>query len=102
MKPVTVDYRDLIDNRMNAEKKDTEKQPELVITTRKTHPLLQLDWNGKLSWASPRNEQKQPKNHTDKPKPMNTLDREIRTRKRTFHKLFTENYTEKTCNWMFN
>ena len=54
IKPVTEDYRN--DNKIefggettaNIEIDGKKKQLELLITTRQTHPLLGLDWMGKL------------------------------------------------------
>ena len=51
MKPVTIDYRDVNDNQTKFEGKTTaniridgkERQLELLVTTKQTHPLLGLD-----------------------------------------------------------
>ena len=48
MKPVTIDYRDVNDNKIKFEGKTTanitidgkEKQLELLVTTKQTHPRL--------------------------------------------------------------
>ena len=56
MKPVTTDYRDVNDNKIKFEGKTTaniridgkERQLELLVTTKQTHPLLGLDWMEKL------------------------------------------------------
>ena len=54
MKPVTVDYRDVNDKKIqrkttfNIEIDGTERKLELLITTKQTHPLLGLDWMEKL------------------------------------------------------
>ena len=56
LKPITVDYRDVNDNKIkfegkstaNVELDGTKHQLEILVTTRNTHPLLGLDWMGKL------------------------------------------------------
>ena len=58
MKPVTVDYRDVNDNKIKFEGKTTanieidgtKKQLELLIT-KQTHPLLGLDWMEKRDYV---------------------------------------------------
>ena len=55
IKPVTIDYRDLNDNKIKFEGKTTaniridgkERQLELLVTTKQTHPLLWIRLDGK-------------------------------------------------------
>ena len=56
LKPITVDYRDVNDNIIkfegrttaNIELDGTKYQLELLITTKNAHPIMGLDWMGKL------------------------------------------------------
>ena len=56
MKPIGTEYRDVNDNRINIEGKTTalverngkRNDLEVLITTKKTNPLLGLDWMEKL------------------------------------------------------
>ena len=80
MKPVTIDYRDVNDNKIKFEGKTTanipidgkERQLELLVTTKQTHPLLGLDWMGKLEITLNTDNHIQTKKHiTDKPNQIN-------------------------------
>ena len=56
LKPITVDYRDVNNNKKKFEGRTTanveldgeKHQQELLVTIKNTHPLLGLDWMGKL------------------------------------------------------
>ena len=64
---------------------------ELLITTKKRHPLLGLDWMGELL-ITLKSEKLNPNiNHINKTG--NTADYDITTLKRKFHNLFNENHT---------
>ena len=99
LKPITVDYRDVNDNKIkfegkstaNVELDGTKHQLEILVTTRNTHPLLGLDWMGKLGITLEVENSKTKINHMTKTG--NTEDRDITTLKRKFHKLFNENHT---------
>ena len=73
MKPVTVDYRDVDDKKIqrkttfNIEIDGTERQLELLITTKQTHPLLGLDWMEKLGITLNTGNNVQTINHFNKP-----------------------------------
>ena len=99
IKPVTIDYRDVNDNKIKFEGKTTanitidgnERQLELLVTTKQTHPLLGLEWMGKLRITLNTDN-----NITDKPNQINcNSEREITALKSTFHKLFSTNHTVK-------
>ena len=99
LKPITVDYRDVNDNQIkfegkstaNVELDGTNRQLEILVTTRNTHPILGLDWMGKLGITLEVENSKTKINHITKTG--NTEDRDITTPKRKFHKLFNENHT---------
>ena len=99
LKPITVDYRDVNDIKIkfegksttNVEMNGTKHQLEILVTTRNTHPLLGLDWMGKLGITLEVENPKTEINHITKTG--NTEDRDITTLKRKFHKLFNENHT---------
>ena len=105
MKPVTIDYRDVNDNKTKFEGKTTanitidgkERQLELLVTTKQTHPLLGLDWMGKLGITLNTDNNIQTIKHIiDKPNQINcNSEREITALKSKFHKLFSTNHTVK-------
>ena len=105
MKPVTTDYRDVNDNKIKFEGKTTaniridgkERQLELLVTTKQTHPLLGLDWMEKLGITLNTDNNTQTIKHiTDKPNQINrNSEREITALKSKFHKLFSTNHTVK-------
>ena len=104
VKPVNEDYRDVKDNIMKLEGKIlanvqldyTKQQLELLITTKKTHALLGLDWMGKLGTSLESDKINANMNHINNNiNSENTLDRNIAPLKLTFNKLFTENQTVK-------
>ena len=105
MKPVTIDYRDVNDNKIKFEGKTTanitidgkERQLELLVTTKQTHPLLGLDWMGKLGITLNTDNNTQTIKHiTDKPNQINcNSEREITALKSKIHKLFSTNHTVK-------
>ena len=90
LRPVGTEYRDVNDNRIKFEGKTTasveinnkRNNLEILITTKKTNPLLGLDWIEKLDTG---NIGPQINNITEDP--------DITTLKRRFKKLFNENYT---------
>ena len=95
MKTVTIDYRDVNDNKIKFEGKTTaniidgkEKQLELLVTTKQTHPLLGLDWMGKLGITLNTDNNTQTIKHiTGKPNQINcNSEREITALKSKFHK----------------
>ena len=99
IKPSAVDYRNVNGNRIKfqdkttaiIEKDRTKQQLELLITTKNTHPLLGLDWMGKLGMTFETDKISPNINHKQTE---NTIDRII-TLKHKFNKVFTDNQTEK-------
>ena len=95
IRPVVEDYRIKNDNKIKVEGKTIAtvesdgkvRQLEVLITTRQTHPLLELNWMEKLGITLKTETPHQTINHIDKP------DSDITTLKSKFHKLFTKNHT---------
>ena len=100
--PITVDYRDVNDKKIKFERRTTaiveldgtKDRPELLVTTRNTHPLLGLDWMRKLGITLEVEKSNAKINCINKTG--NTEDRDITALKRKFHKLFNENHTVNT------
>ena len=93
------------DNKIKFEGKTTaniridgkERQLELLVTTKQTHPLLGLDWMEKLGITLNTDINTQTIKHiTDKPNQINrNSEREITALKSKFHKIFSTNHTVK-------
>ena len=93
MKPLKTEYRDVNENRIKFEGKTTatieingkRNDLEMLITTKKTNPLLGLDWMKKLGITLETDPQ------------INRIVEypDFTTLKRKFKKLFHENYTVK-------
>ena len=104
-KPIKIDYRVVNDNKIKFEGKTTankeivgtERQLELLITTKQTHPLLGLDWMEKLGITLNTDKNAPTVKHImNKPdQPNSGSDREIAALKSKFHKLITTNHTVK-------
>ena len=96
LKPLKTEYRDVNDNRIKFEGKTTaiveihgeRNDLEILVTTKKTNPLLGLDWMKKLGITLDTGKTGPQVNHT-------TEDPDIPTPKRKFKKLFHENHTVK-------
>ena len=94
MKPLKTEYRDVNDNIIKFEGKTTamveingqHNNLEILITTKKTNPLLRLDWMGKLGITLDTGKTGPQINHVME-------DRDITSLKRNFKKLFHENHT---------
>ena len=90
------EYRDVNDNRLKVEGKTTAsvklygklKDHEVMITTKKTNPLLSLDWMNKLGITLDTGETGPQINQV-------TEDPDITLLKKRFKKLFNENHTVK-------
>ena len=91
LRPIGTEYRDVNDNRIKFEGKSVEingkrNELELLMTTKKTNPLLGLDWMEKLGITLDTGETGPQINQiTEYP--------DITTLKRKFRKLFNENHT---------
>ena len=94
--PLKTEYRDVNDNQIQFEGKTTakveidgkQKELEILVTTKRTNPLLGLDWMKKLGITL----------ETDKTVPQIQQikeDPDITSLKTKFKKLFTENHTVK-------
>ena len=96
LKPLKTEYRDLNYNIIRFEGKTTamveinrqQNNLEILITTKKTNPLLGLDWMGKLGITQDTGKTGPQKNHVIK-------DPDISSLKKKFKKLFHENHTVK-------
>ena len=94
LKPLKTEYRDVNDNRIKFEGKTTatveingkRNDLEILITTKKTNPLLGLDWMKKLGITLETG-------RTDPQINRIVEDPDITTLKRNFKKLFHENHT---------
>ena len=92
LRPIGTEYRGVNDNRMKFEGKTTAsveingKRNELLITTKKTNPLLGLDWMEELGITLDTGETGPQINQI-------TEDPDITTLKKKFRKLFNENHT---------
>ena len=94
LRPIGTEYRDVNDNRIKFEGKTTasveingkRNELELLITTKKTNPLLGLDWMEKLGITLDTVETSPQINQI-------TEDPDITTLKKKFRKLFNENHT---------
>ena len=94
LRPIGTEYRDVNDNRIKFEGKTTasveingkRNKLELLITTKKTNPLLGLGWMEKLGITLDTGETGPQINQI-------TEDPDISTLKRKFRKLFNENHT---------
>ena len=94
LRPIGTEYRDVIDNRIKFEGKTTASEEingernnlEIMITTKKTNPLLGLDWMEKLGITLDTGKIGPQENNV-------TEDPDLTTLKRRFKKLFNENYT---------
>ena len=101
IRPVSEDYRDVNDNKIKFEGKTLEnieidgksKQLELLITTKQTHPLLNLNWMKELGITLKTETPRQSINNINQQDQSNKdSDADIETLKSKFHKLFTENH----------
>ena len=94
LKPLKTEYRDVNDNRIKFEGKpiaiietDGKRNDlEILVTTKKTNPLLGLDWMKKLGKTLDIGKTGPQVNHIIE-------DPDITTLKRKFKKLFHENHT---------
>ena len=94
LKPLKTEYRDVNDNKIQFEGKTTatveingqRNNLEVLITTKKTNPLLGLDWMKKLGITLGTGRTGPQINHV-------TEDPDIISLKRKFKKLFHENHT---------
>ena len=94
LKPLKTEYRDVFDNKIRFEGKTTATEEingqrnnlEILITTKKTNPLLGLDWMKKLGITLDTGKTGPQINHV-------TEDPDITSLKRKFKKLFHENHT---------
>ena len=94
LRPLETEYRDVNDNRIRFEGKTTakveingtRKELELLITTKKTNPLLGLDWMEKLG-ITLETGKTAPQIHQIKEDP------DVTKLKTNFKKLFNENHT---------
>ena len=101
IRPVSENYRDVNDNKIKFEGKTLEnieidgksKQLELLITTKQTHLLLNLNWMKELGITLKTETPHQSTNNLNQPDQSNKeSDADIETLKSKFHKLFTENH----------
>ena len=96
LKPLKTEYRDVNDNMIKFKGKTTamveingqQNNLEILITTKKTNPLLGLDWMGKLGITLDTGKTGPQINHVME-------DPGITSLKRKFKKLFHENHTVK-------
>ena len=94
LRPIGTEYRDVNDNRINfegttiasVEMNGERNNLEILITTKKTNPLLGLDWMKKLGITLDTGKIGPQINNI-------TEDPDITTLKRRFKKLFNENHT---------
>ena len=94
LKPLKTEYRDVNDNKIRFEGKTTatveinghRNNLQILITTKKTNPLLGLDWMKKLGITLDTGRTSPQINHV-------TEDPDITSLKRKFKKLFHENHT---------
>ena len=102
IRPVSEDYQDVNDNRINFEGKtlanieidSKSKQLEILITTIQTHPLLGLNWMKELGITLKLETPHQSINNINKPDQSNNgSDADKEALKSKFHKLFTEHHT---------
>ena len=96
MKPLETEYRDVNDNRINFEGKTIakvnvngkQKHLEILITTKKTNPLLGLNWMKELGITLDKDNIDQRIKHVKE-------DPDIKSLKEHFKKPFNENHTVK-------
>ena len=96
LKPLETEYRDVNDNRINFEGKSIakvnvngkQKHLEILITTKKTNPLLGLNWMKELGITLDKDNIDQQINHVKE-------DPDIKSLKEQFKKLFIEKHTVK-------
>ena len=92
--PLETEYRDVNDNRIKFEGKTTamaningkQKHLEILATTKKTKPLLGLDWMKKLGITLE-------KSNTDTPINNIREDPDVKMLKKQFRKIFNDNHT---------
>ena len=92
--PLETEYRDVNDNRIKFEGKTTamvningkQKHLEILVTTKKTNPLLGLDWMKKLGKTLE-------KSNTDTQINSIREDPDVKMLTKQFRKLFNENHT---------
>ena len=94
LRPLETEYRDVNDNQIRFEGKTTatveidgkRNNLESLVTTKKTNPLLSLDWMEKLGITLDTGKIGPQRNYV-------TEDPDITTLKRKFKKIFHENHT---------
>ena len=96
LQPLETEYRDVNDNRINFEGKTIAKvnangkqnHLEILITTKKTNPLLGIDWMKELGKTLDKDNTEQRIKHVKE-------DPDIKALNGQFKKLFNENHTVK-------